>query len=254
MGRTYRLEMRRDHPVVRPAMGRGLIHRGTRGASGAACSDDEQCGNTSLSKTLLPPTAADLRHLLDRAIPRARPWSPSRHTCRFVWGHHDGRAPCRGRIVERDCVVDRDAGAVGVERRDQAAAGCRVICRRLRPRVGHDILRGGSARWCLCPPATRTAFPCIVQDLECPPGERHAVIPLRQLRRPSMCSRRSFAAAHSPCLSRPPERMWTDAACPRPPPQGGTESMTPHETGSTTTPRRNRVHDPARDRLDHHPR
>ena len=173
---------------ARPAMGRGLIHRGTRGASGAACSDDEQCGNTSLSKTLLPPTAADLRHLLDRAIPRARPWSPSRHTCRFVWGHHDGRAPCRGRIVERDCVVDRDAGAVGVERRDQAAAGCRVICRRLRPRVGHDILRGGSARWCLCPPATRTAFPCIVQDLECPPGERHAVIPLRQLRRPSMCS------------------------------------------------------------------
>ena len=106
-------------------------------------------GILSLSKTLLPPTAADLRHLLDRAIPRARPWSPSRHTCRFVWGHHDGRAPCRGRIVERDCVVDRDAGAVGVERRDQAAAGCRVICRRLRPRVGHDILRGGSARWCL---------------------------------------------------------------------------------------------------------
>ena len=164
--------MRKDHPVVRPAMGRGLIHRGTRGASGAACSDDEPCGNTSLSKTLLPPTAADLRHLLDRAIPRARPWSPSRQTCRFVWGHHDGRAPCRGRIVERDCVVDRDAGAVGVERRDQAAAGCRVICRRLRPRVGHDILRGGSARWCLCPPVTRTAFPCIVQDLECPPGER----------------------------------------------------------------------------------
>ena len=34
--------------------------------------------------------------------------------------------------------------------------------------------------------------------------------------------RRAFAVAHSACLSRPPERMWTDAACPRPPPQGGT--------------------------------
>ena len=44
-----------------------------------------------------------------------------------------------------------------------------------------------------------------------------------------------FAAAHSPCLSRPPERMWTDTAYPRP-----------------ATTRRNRVHDPARDRLDHH--
>ena len=30
--------------------------------------------------------------------------------------------------------------------------------------------------------------------------------------------------------------MWTDAAYPRTPPQGGTESMTPHETGSTATP------------------
>ena len=34
--------------------------------------------------------------------------------------------------------------------------------------------------------------------------------------------RRPFASAHSPCLSRPPERMWTDAAYPRTPPQGGT--------------------------------
>ena len=49
--------------------------------------------------------------------------------------------------------------------------------------------------------------------------------------------RRPFAVAHSPCLSRPPERMWTDAACPRPPPQGGPESMTPPETGSTGHPR-----------------
>ena len=56
---------------------------------------------------------------------------------------------------------------------------------------------------------------------------RHAWLPTH---------RRPFAAAHSPCLSRPPERMWTDAACPRLPPRGGTESMTPHETGSTTTP------------------
>ena len=37
---------------------------------------------------------------------------------------------------------------------------------------------------------------------------------------------RAGASAHSACLSRPPERMWTDAACPRPP------------------ERRTRVHDP----------
>ena len=48
--------------------------------------------------------------------------------------------------------------------------------------------------------------------------------------------RRPFALADSTSLSRPPERMWTDAACPRPP------------------PRRDLAHDPARDRLDRHPR
>ena len=47
---------------------------------------------------------------------------------------------------------------------------------------------------------------------------------------------RAVASAHSACLSRPPERMWTDAACPRPP------------------ERRTRVHDPARNRLDRPPR
>ena len=47
---------------------------------------------------------------------------------------------------------------------------------------------------------------------------------------------RAVASAHSACLSRPPERMWTDAACPRPPPRGGPASMTPPETGSTATP------------------
>ncbi len=48
--------------------------------------------------------------------------------------------------------------------------------------------------------------------------------------------RRPVALAHFPCLSRPPERMWTDAVCPRPPPQGGSQPMTPHKTGSTTPP------------------
>ena len=48
--------------------------------------------------------------------------------------------------------------------------------------------------------------------------------------------RRPFASAHFPSLCGPPERMWTDAACPRPP------------------PRRDPAHDPARDRLDRHPR
>ena len=57
--------------------------------------------------------------------------------------------------------------------------------------------------------------------------------------------RRAFAVAHSACLSRPPERMWTDAACARPP-QGGTQSMTPHETGSTVTPGAPRAAPPPR--------
>ena len=48
--------------------------------------------------------------------------------------------------------------------------------------------------------------------------------------------RRPVASAHSPCLSRPPERMWTNAVCPRLP------------------PRRDPAHDPARNRLDRHPR
>ncbi len=48
--------------------------------------------------------------------------------------------------------------------------------------------------------------------------------------------RRPVASAYSPCLSRPPERMWTNAVCPRLP------------------PRRDPAHDPARNRLDRHPR
>ena len=48
--------------------------------------------------------------------------------------------------------------------------------------------------------------------------------------------RRPVAAAHFPSLCGPPERMWTDAACSRPP------------------PRRDPAHDPAQDRLDHHAR
>ena len=56
---------------------------------------------------------------------------------------------------------------------------------------------------------------------------RHAWLPTH---------RRPVASAHSPCLSRPPERMWTNAVCPRLP------------------PRRDPAHDPARNRLDRHPR
>ena len=48
--------------------------------------------------------------------------------------------------------------------------------------------------------------------------------------------RRPVAAAHFPSLCGPSERMWTDAAGPRPP------------------PRRNPAHDPARNRRDRHPR
>ena len=48
--------------------------------------------------------------------------------------------------------------------------------------------------------------------------------------------RRPVAAAHFPSLCGPPERMWTDAACPRPP------------------PRRDPAHDTAQDPLDHHAR
>ena len=64
-----------------------------------------------------------------------------------------------------------------------------------------------------------------------------------RIRAPYMCTRpplvapthrRPFASAHFPSLCGQPERMWTDAACPRPP------------------PRRDLAHDPARDRLDRH--
>ena len=48
--------------------------------------------------------------------------------------------------------------------------------------------------------------------------------------------RRPITAAHFPSLCGPPERMWTNAAGPRPP------------------PRRNPAHDPARNRRDRHPR
>ena len=47
--------------------------------------------------------------------------------------------------------------------------------------------------------------------------------------------RRPVASAHSASLCGPSERMWTDAACPRPPPRGGPESMTPNETDLTVT-------------------
>ena len=103
---------------------------------------------------LLPPTAADLLHLLDRAIPSARPWSPSRHTCRLARWDHDGRTPCRGRSVERDRVVgrvSRDACDVGVERLDQADGGRRVIDRRLGQRVGHDHTQPVNAEMKLLP-------------------------------------------------------------------------------------------------------
>ena len=103
---------------------------------------------------LLPPPAADLLHLGDRSIPNARPWSPSRHTCRLVWWHHDGRAPCRGGSVECDRVVgrvSRDACDVAVERRDQANAGRRVISSRLSQPVGHDHARPVDAEMELLP-------------------------------------------------------------------------------------------------------
>ena len=55
--------------------------------------------------------------------------------------------------------------------------------------------------------------------------------------------RRAVASAHSACLSRPPERMWTDTGLPAAAgPRRNLASMTPHETGSTATP-----DDPPRD-------
>ena len=42
---------------------------------------------------------------------------------------------------------------------------------------------------------------------------------------------RSFAATHSACLSRPPERMWTDAACPRSGRPGSLLTLAPHRSG-----------------------
>ena len=109
-----------------------------------------------IASLLLPPTEADLLHLSDGAIPSARPWSPSRHPCRLVRRDHDGRAPCSGRLVERDRVVGRvgcDPCDVGVERLDQADAGRRVIDSRLGQHMGHDHTRPVDAEMELLPAA-----------------------------------------------------------------------------------------------------
>ena len=69
-------------------------------------------------------------------------------------GTTNGRAPCRGRLVERDRIVGpvgRDACDVGVERVDQADAGRRGIDRRLGQRVGDDHTRLVDAQMELLP-------------------------------------------------------------------------------------------------------
>ena len=68
-----------------------------------------------IASLLLPPTAAECLHLLDRAIPSARPWSPSRHPGRLVRWDHDGRAPRRGCMVECERVVGRVGRAIDDE-------------------------------------------------------------------------------------------------------------------------------------------
>ena len=108
------------------------------------------------------------------------------------------------------------------------------------------VANGGFGQRAVRPPATRAgigAVAVVLVVVHGPAGPHGgAGAPAEFALRTSALGRhawlptyhRAGASAHSACLSRPPERMWTDAACPRPP------------------ERRTRVHDPARDRLDHH--
>lgn len=113
-----------------------------------------------IARLLLPPSAADLLDLRDRAIPRARPWSASRHTRRRVRGDHDGRAPCRSRLVERDRVVGRvcrDAGEASVDGTDEFDSRRCVIDRRVGQGVGDDHARSVDAQMQLLPAARADA-------------------------------------------------------------------------------------------------
>ena len=105
--------------------------------------------------------------------------------------------------------------------------------------AGIRPIRSSPWRWPITP-SRQAGSPATTAS----PSDGGAGAPAELARRTGALGRRSWlpthrrpvAAAHSPCLSRPPERMWTNAVCPRPP------------------PRRNPAHDPARNRRDRHPR
>ena len=155
------------HPIEDVARDHRFGHSPTWRASAKTTADDRFVpkegvlypGLPMIACLRLPSTAADLLHRVDGAIPSARPWSPSRHPGRLGRRDHDGRAPCSGRLVERDRVVGRirrDPGDVGVERLDQSDASRCVIDRRLGQHVGHDHPRPIDAEMELLPAALAT--------------------------------------------------------------------------------------------------
>ena len=107
----------------------------------------------------------------------------------------------------------------------------RCLVLRMHSRLHIEIMTRRRSRWSTCRPLLAHRAESAHQRPEfalrtCALG-RHSWLPTH---------RRPVAAAHFPSLCGPPERMWTDAACPRPP------------------PRRDPAHDPAQARLDHHAR
>jgi hypothetical protein len=122
-------------------------------------------GLLMIASGLLPLSPSDRLHLLDCAITRAGPGPASGYRCGLGRRNHDGRARCRGRIVEGDRVVGRvrgDAGDGAVNRPDQVDRRRRVVDRRLGQRLGDDDTRlvDADVKLSPAPPATSSMFRC----------------------------------------------------------------------------------------------
>ena len=102
---------------------------------------------------------SDLLHLPDRAVARARSWSPFRHGGRPGRWNDDRRATRTRSLVEATRVVGRvrrEAGDVALDRVDQIEGRRRVVHMPAGQGVSDDHARSVDAQMELLP-ATRTA-------------------------------------------------------------------------------------------------
>ena len=106
---------------------------------------------------LLPSTASDLIHPPDRAVAKARPWSPPRHGRRDCWWNDDFGATYIRRLVDRDRVVGTvgsDARDVAADRIDELQTGRRVVGIAMGQRVRDDRPRSIDAQMKFLPAPT----------------------------------------------------------------------------------------------------